>query len=186
MLLLDSEPRTNRARRHYNAASQALAADPGQMARFEREARLFASLNHRKVAVIHGIEERERIRFLSWTSSRGDSRSGPADRGCPRGGTWKRGPRGRVEHRLCSADPIGWRPPDRWAAGEGVRAKCPGAGPGIRAAARKLPKPVEYSLTKIGIRGILGCPTIASDSASSRFCPEANVPGPTHVQRGIR
>src|SRR3989442_11163498 len=44
--------------------SEALAADPGHMARFEREARLLASLNHPNVAVIHGIEEREGIRFL--------------------------------------------------------------------------------------------------------------------------
>ena len=44
--------------------SEALAADPDHMARFEREARLLASLDHPNVAVIHGIEEREGIRFL--------------------------------------------------------------------------------------------------------------------------
>ena len=34
------------------------------MARFEREARLLASLNHPHIAAIHGIEEVEGVRFL--------------------------------------------------------------------------------------------------------------------------
>src|SRR5215831_19247395 len=34
------------------------AADPDRMARFEREARVLASLNHPNIAAIHGVEER--------------------------------------------------------------------------------------------------------------------------------
>lgn len=40
------------------------AGDPERLARFEREARLLASLNHPNVAAIHGIEETEGKRFL--------------------------------------------------------------------------------------------------------------------------
>ena len=43
---------------------EALAADPEHMARFEREARLLASVDHPNVAAIHGIEERHGHRFL--------------------------------------------------------------------------------------------------------------------------
>ncbi len=37
---------------------------PDRMARFEREARLLASLNHPNIAAIYGIEEAEGVRFL--------------------------------------------------------------------------------------------------------------------------
>ena len=36
---------------------QAFAADPDRLARFEREARVLASLNHPHIAAIHGVEE---------------------------------------------------------------------------------------------------------------------------------
>jgi serine/threonine protein kinase len=42
----------------------ALVHLPERMARFEREARLLASLNHPHIAAIHGIEEAEGVRFL--------------------------------------------------------------------------------------------------------------------------
>jgi serine/threonine protein kinase/tetratricopeptide (TPR) repeat protein len=38
--------------------------DPERLARFEREARVLASLNHPNIATIHGIEEIDGIRFL--------------------------------------------------------------------------------------------------------------------------
>ncbi|PYT11623.1 MAG: hypothetical protein DMF51_15150 [Acidobacteria bacterium] len=44
--------------------SEALAADPEHRARFEREARLLASVDHPNVAAIHGIEEQHGLRFL--------------------------------------------------------------------------------------------------------------------------
>jgi serine/threonine-protein kinase len=42
----------------------AFAADPERMARFEREAKLLASLNHPNIAAIHGLEQAEGKRFL--------------------------------------------------------------------------------------------------------------------------
>jgi serine/threonine protein kinase/Tol biopolymer transport system component len=42
----------------------AFTGDPERMARFEREARLLASLNHPNIAAIHGLEEAEEKRFL--------------------------------------------------------------------------------------------------------------------------
>jgi len=41
-----------------------LAADPDRLARFEREARLLASLNHSNIGAIHGLEESDGVRFL--------------------------------------------------------------------------------------------------------------------------
>ena len=41
-----------------------LASDPDHLARFEREARLLAALNHPNVAAIHGLEEADGVRFL--------------------------------------------------------------------------------------------------------------------------
>src|SRR5512135_1050826 len=40
------------------------AHDPERLARFEREAKLLASLNHPNIAAIHGLEEHEGKRFL--------------------------------------------------------------------------------------------------------------------------
>jgi serine/threonine protein kinase len=42
----------------------AFAADPERLARFTREAQILASLNHPKIAAIHGIEEAEGTRAL--------------------------------------------------------------------------------------------------------------------------
>ena len=40
------------------------AHDPERLARFEREARMLASLNHSAIGAIHGIEESGGVRFL--------------------------------------------------------------------------------------------------------------------------
>ena len=42
----------------------AFAADPDQLARFQREAQILASLNHPNIAAIYGIEEAEGTRAL--------------------------------------------------------------------------------------------------------------------------
>jgi serine/threonine protein kinase len=40
------------------------AADPERVTRFEREARMLASLNHPNIAAIHGLEQSEGVRYL--------------------------------------------------------------------------------------------------------------------------
>jgi eukaryotic-like serine/threonine-protein kinase len=44
--------------------SQKFAADPDRLARFEREARVLASLNHPNIATIHGIEDGQGVRAI--------------------------------------------------------------------------------------------------------------------------
>ena len=46
------------------ALPQAFAADPGRLARFEREAKLLASLNHPNIAGIHGIVDSDGVPHL--------------------------------------------------------------------------------------------------------------------------
>jgi serine/threonine protein kinase/Tol biopolymer transport system component len=43
---------------------EAFTSDPERMARFEREAKLLASLNHPNIAGIYGLEQAEGVRFL--------------------------------------------------------------------------------------------------------------------------
>src|SRR5260370_2031057 len=43
---------------------QTFAADPDRLARFQREARLLAALNHPNIAQIHGLEESDGIHAL--------------------------------------------------------------------------------------------------------------------------
>ncbi len=48
------------------------AADPERLARFDREARLLASLNHPNVAAIHGLETAGAVRFLVMELAQGE------------------------------------------------------------------------------------------------------------------
>jgi serine/threonine protein kinase len=41
------------------------AQDPDRLARFEREAKTLASLNHANIAIIHGLEKADGIRALA-------------------------------------------------------------------------------------------------------------------------
>ena len=43
---------------------QAFTSDPDRLARFEREARMLAALNHPNICAIYGLEEAEGVRFL--------------------------------------------------------------------------------------------------------------------------
>ena len=49
------------------------AKDEERLARFEREAKLLASLNHPNIATIHGLEEHEGTRFLVLELVEGDT-----------------------------------------------------------------------------------------------------------------
>jgi serine/threonine protein kinase/tetratricopeptide (TPR) repeat protein len=51
--------------------SEELARDPERLARFQREARILASLNHPNIAVLHGLHDSEGLRFLTMELVRG-------------------------------------------------------------------------------------------------------------------
>jgi Tol biopolymer transport system component len=51
----------------------AFATDPDRLARFEREAKLLASLQHANIAVLHGLEEANGRRFLVMECVEGES-----------------------------------------------------------------------------------------------------------------
>jgi serine/threonine protein kinase len=56
-------------------------ADPERLARFEREARVLASLNHPNIAAIHGVEEADGKRFLVLELVEGETLSERLSRG---------------------------------------------------------------------------------------------------------
>jgi serine/threonine protein kinase/Tol biopolymer transport system component len=55
----------------------ALARDPERLARFEREAKVLASLNHPNIAQIYGVEESNRVRALVMELVPGETLKGP-------------------------------------------------------------------------------------------------------------
>jgi serine/threonine-protein kinase len=57
------------------------AEDEERLARFEREAKLLAALNHTNIATIHGLEQSERQRFLVLELVEGESLKTKLDRG---------------------------------------------------------------------------------------------------------
>jgi serine/threonine protein kinase len=60
---------------------EAFTADPERLARFEREARVLASLNHPNIAAIYGVEEAEGKRFLVLELVEGESLAERLSRG---------------------------------------------------------------------------------------------------------
>jgi serine/threonine protein kinase len=70
-----------------------VAHDPERLARFEREARLLASLNHPNIAAIYGLERADGVPFVALELVEGEDRAGGvvADRAPHRGSpviTW--------------------------------------------------------------------------------------------------
>ena len=61
----------------------AFAEDKERMARFEREAKLLAVLNHTNIAAIHGLEESEGRRFLVLELAEGETLQARLNRGRP-------------------------------------------------------------------------------------------------------
>ena len=57
------------------------SADAGRLARFEREAKLLASLNHASIATIHGLHEAQGLRFLALELVTGETIAGRIGRG---------------------------------------------------------------------------------------------------------
>ena len=49
------------------------ATDPARLARFEREAKLLASLSHPNIATIHGFDESDGVRFIAMELVEGQS-----------------------------------------------------------------------------------------------------------------
>jgi serine/threonine protein kinase/formylglycine-generating enzyme required for sulfatase activity/dienelactone hydrolase len=62
---------------------QAFATDPERLSRFEREAKLLASLNHPNVAAVYGLHEDRGVRFLAMELVRGRSLTDEIARGFP-------------------------------------------------------------------------------------------------------
>jgi Tol biopolymer transport system component len=60
---------------------EAVAEDEARLARFEREAKLLASLNHSNIATLHGLEEHEGRRYLVMELVEGESLAGVLARG---------------------------------------------------------------------------------------------------------
>jgi serine/threonine protein kinase len=54
---------------------EAVAGDARRLARFEREAELLASLSHKNVAALHGLEEHDGQRFLVMELAEGETLS---------------------------------------------------------------------------------------------------------------
>ena len=56
--------RSSSAMSRSSSCPHAFTSDPERVARFEREARMLAALNHPNIGAIYGFEDAEGIRFL--------------------------------------------------------------------------------------------------------------------------
>ena len=86
-------------------------ADPDRLARFEREARVLASLNHPHIGAIYGLEDTDGIRALVLELVEGDDAGGPPARAA-RCRSTRRSPIARqIADALEAAHEQGHRPP---------------------------------------------------------------------------
>nr|NIM01831.1 protein kinase [Acidobacteriota bacterium]NIM60385.1 protein kinase [Acidobacteriota bacterium]NIO60320.1 protein kinase [Acidobacteriota bacterium]NIQ31375.1 protein kinase [Acidobacteriota bacterium]NIQ86598.1 protein kinase [Acidobacteriota bacterium] len=60
---------------------EAVATDPERLARFDREAKLLASLNHPNIAAIYGFHESEGLRFVAMELVSGEDLAQRLERG---------------------------------------------------------------------------------------------------------
>jgi serine/threonine-protein kinase len=60
---------------------EAVSEDPQRIARFEREAKLLASLSHQNVATLHGLEEHDGQRFLVMEMAEGETLAARIEKG---------------------------------------------------------------------------------------------------------
>ena len=87
---------------------EAFARDSERMARFEREARLLASLNHPHIAVIYGLEEIDGVRAIVMELVEGDELSAIiAGRGTIGGRGVRTGASGSTRRRRLGRKPRG-------------------------------------------------------------------------------
>ncbi len=63
------------------ALPKELASEPDRLARFEREAKTLAQLNHSNIAGIHGLEEHEGATYLVLEFGEGETLAERLDRG---------------------------------------------------------------------------------------------------------
>ena len=72
---------------------EAFTSDPDRLARFEREAKVFASLNHPNIGSIYGLEEAEGIRALVLDLVDGPTLADRIKQGLPRSSSSRTGVR---------------------------------------------------------------------------------------------
>jgi serine/threonine protein kinase len=72
-VVYDAEDTTLARRVAIKVLPEAFTGDPERLARFEREAKLLAALNHPNIATIHGLEETDGKRFLVMELVEGDT-----------------------------------------------------------------------------------------------------------------
>jgi len=66
-----------------------MARDPERLARFQREARTVAALNHPNIVTIYSVEEAEGVYFLTMELVEGRSRTASQRGECPSSKSWR-------------------------------------------------------------------------------------------------